>query len=75
MLEFPDDIACMFLILKYQKDKKKLLKVVERFQMFQNVSEDAYDAVWTYTNSGCMGFDLENSGFAVGRLTGGIFME
>lgn len=50
LLEFPDDIACMFLILKYQKDKKKLLEVVERFQMFQNVSEDAYDAVWTYTN-------------------------
>lgn len=50
LLEFPRDIACMFLILKYQKDKKKLQEVLEKVEAFRCVDGEMYDAVWTYTN-------------------------
>lgn len=51
LMEFPGDMACMFLILKYQKDKEKLLKIIEDVPEFQHVDEELYDTVWTYTNS------------------------
>ena len=50
LLEFPKDIACIFLILKYRKDKKKLLEIIESHQAFQNVDPDMYDTVWKFTN-------------------------
>lgn len=50
LLEFPKDIACMFLILKYRKDKKKLLEIMETYMAFQNVGMDMYDTVWNFTN-------------------------
>ncbi len=50
LLEFPRDIACMFLILKYRKDKKKLLEIIESHLEFQNVDPDMYDTVWKFTN-------------------------
>jgi len=50
LLEFPQNIACMFLLLKYQKDKEKLLEVLENVKAFQSVDREMYDAVWTYTN-------------------------
>lgn len=40
----------MFLLLKYQKDKGKLLEVLENVKAFQSVDGEMYDAVWTYTN-------------------------
>jgi hypothetical protein len=48
--EFPDDLACLFLILKYQKNKQELLRVVQDIQAFQHVDEDLYDTIWAYTN-------------------------
>lgn len=51
LMEFPDDIACMFLVLKYQKNKKKLLEIMESHPAFQHVKEDTYEAVWSYTNT------------------------
>jgi hypothetical protein len=48
--EFPDDLACLFLILKYQKNKQELLKIVQDIQAFQHVDEELYDTVWAYTN-------------------------
>jgi hypothetical protein len=47
---FPDDLACLFLILKYQKNKQELLRIVQDIQAFQHVDAELYDAVWTYTN-------------------------
>jgi hypothetical protein len=47
---FPDDLACLFLILKYQKNKQELLRIVQDIQAFQHVDEELYDAVWAYTN-------------------------
>jgi len=49
LLEFPKDIACMFLILKYQKNKDKLLEIFEKTEAFRCVDKEMYDAVWTYT--------------------------
>lgn len=50
LLEFPRNLACMFMILKYQKNKEKLLEVLENVEAFQQVDGEMYDAVWTYTN-------------------------
>lgn len=49
ILEFPENIACMFLILKYQKDKKRLLEILECIDAFQYLDEEIYDTVWEYT--------------------------
>ena len=51
LMEFPDDLACMFLVLKYQKDKEKLLEIMKTYPAFQHVREDTYEAVWSYTNT------------------------
>lgn len=50
LMEFPRNFACMFLILKYQRNKKKLFEVLENMEDFRSVDEEMYDAVWTYTN-------------------------
>lgn len=38
LMEFPKDIACMFLVIKYQKDKSRLAELVERTGMFHAVN-------------------------------------
>lgn len=50
LMEFPRDIACMFLILKYQKDKKQLVDLLEHTALFQSIGSDTYETVWQYTN-------------------------
>jgi hypothetical protein len=50
LLEFPDDLSCLFLLLKYQKNKADLMKIVQNISAFRHVDEDLYDAVWSYTN-------------------------
>ena len=59
LMEFPRDIACMFLILKYQKDKKQLKKILENEKTFQNISADTYETAWQYTNDTAMLEKLE----------------
>lgn len=49
LMEFPDDIACMFLLLKYRKDKKKLLEMMENVEGFRHMEEDAYETICDYT--------------------------
>ena len=46
LLEFPTDIACMFLSLKYQNDFEKLKQIYEENHSFQNVEIDTYDTIW-----------------------------
>jgi hypothetical protein len=36
--------------VRYQKNKQKLLKIVQDIQAFQHVDAELYDAVWAYTN-------------------------
>ncbi len=50
LMEFPEDIACMFLLIKYQKDKGKLAAMIREIEGFSRMSEDAYETVSAYTN-------------------------
>lgn len=47
--EFPREIACMFLMLKYQKDKKKLRELLGDLKLFENVEPEVFKTVWDYT--------------------------
>jgi len=51
LMEFPDDIACMFLIIKYQKDKSRLAELVEKLEMFHVVSGNMYETIWRFTGN------------------------
>lgn len=48
LLEFPDDIACMFLLLKYQKNKVQLKEILDRVEAFRHMDNDTYDTICDY---------------------------
>lgn len=48
LLEFPEDIACMFLLIKYAKNQKILKQLVQQIQAFRKMDEETYDVVWNY---------------------------
>ncbi len=48
--EFPDEISSMFLFLKYQENKGKLLELAEIEPGFQNMSQDLYETLSVCTN-------------------------
>ena len=48
LLEFPKDIASMFLTIKYQKDLEALKKALRSIPELERVEEDTYDAVWGF---------------------------
>ena len=47
-MEFPDDIACMFLSIKYAKDKKNLAELAKKLPQFMEMGKDTYETVWNY---------------------------
>ena len=48
LLEFPKDIASMFLTVKYQRDLEGLKKALRSVPELECVEEDTYDAVWGF---------------------------
>ncbi len=48
--EFPDEISSMFLFLKYQENKEKLLELAETEPGFRNMSRDLYETLSVCTN-------------------------
>ena len=50
-MEFPDDIACMFLAIKHAKDKRKMAELVEQLPHFRKLEEETYDTIWNYVGN------------------------
>ncbi len=48
--EFPDEISSMFLFLKYQEDKEKLLELAGTEPGFRSMSRDVYETLSVCTN-------------------------
>ncbi|MDO4262415.1 MAG: Rpn family recombination-promoting nuclease/putative transposase [Eubacteriales bacterium] len=70
LLEFPGDIACMFLVLKYRKDKETLGKLIHEVAAFRKVEEETYDTLWNFIDSARMQEWKEN----IEKKEGGIDM-
>ena len=51
LMEFPDDIACMFLSIKYAKNKKKLTELAKKLPQFMEMGKDTYETVWNYVGN------------------------
>ena len=51
LMEFPDDIACMFLTIKYAKNKEKLTELVQKYPQFQKMEKETYDTLWSYVGN------------------------
>ena len=51
LMEFPDDISCMFLAIKHAKDKGKMAELVGRLPHFQKLEENTYDTIWNYVGN------------------------
>ncbi len=80
LLEFPDDIACMFLIIKYEKDAAMLRTVMQGISAFRNMGEDAYDTVWQFVSDHRMleqniRMENENGGVNMCKAIDDIYAE
>lgn len=51
LMEFPEGIACMFLTIKYAKDKKKLKELAKKLQWFAKPDEDTYTVMWNWLDN------------------------
>ena len=51
LLEFPDEIACMFLAIKHAGNRQKLSELINMFPFFHNLDEDTYDTIWNYVGN------------------------
>ena len=48
LLEFPKDIATMFLTIKYRDNLPTLKKVLKATPEIENIEEDTYDVMWNF---------------------------
>ena len=48
LLEFPKDIATMFLTIKYRENLEILKKVIQTIPEIENIEEDTYDVMWNF---------------------------
>ena len=48
LLEFPKDIATMFLTIKYRDNLPTLKKVLKTIPEIENIEEDTYDVMWNF---------------------------
>ena len=48
LLEFPKDIATMFLTIKYRDNLQNLKKVLKTIPEIENIEEDTYDVMWNF---------------------------
>ena len=48
LLEFPKDIATMFLTMKYRDNLPTLKKVLKTIPEIENIEEDTYDVMWNF---------------------------
>ena len=48
LLEFPKDIATMFLTIKYRENLPTLKKVLKAIPEIGNIEEDTYDVMWNF---------------------------
>ncbi len=47
-MEFPKDIATMFLTIKYRDNLPTLKKVLKTIPEIENIEEDTYDVMWNF---------------------------
>ena len=48
LMEFPENIACMFLAIKHAGNKEKLSELTKKLPHFQQLDEETYDTIWNY---------------------------
>ena len=48
LLEFPKDIATMFLTIKYRDNLQNLKEVLKTIPEIENIEEDTYDVMWNF---------------------------
>ncbi len=48
LLEFPKDIATMFLTIKYRDNLQNLKEVLKTIPEIENIEEDTYDGMWNF---------------------------
>lgn len=48
LMEFPEEIACMFLTIKYAKDKKKLTELAKNLSWFAEADKDTSAVMWNW---------------------------
>ncbi len=80
LLEFPDDIACMFLIIKYEKDATRLKAVMQNVPAFRKMDAEVYDTVWHFVDDHRMldqkdGIEDENGGVNMCKAIDDIYAE
>ena len=51
LMEFPEEIACMFLTIKHAKDKKKLAELAKKLPWFAKPDEDTYTVMWNWLDN------------------------
>ena len=54
LLEFPKDIATMFLTIKYRDNLPTLKKVLKAIPEIENIEEDTYDVMWNFLDKRMM---------------------
>lgn len=50
LLQFPEELAAIFLFIKYQKSKRRLGEIVEHMPVFRHMSRAGFDLVNSQTN-------------------------
>ena len=51
LMEFPENIACMFLAIKHAGNKEKLSELTKKLPHFQQLDEETYDTIWNYVGN------------------------
>lgn len=49
--QFPEELAGIFLFIKYQNDKRKLREITERMPVFSHMSRDGFELTAIHTNA------------------------
>ena len=56
LLEFPKDLASMFLMIKYQKDFKTLQSVLQSIPKLDTVEQETFDTAWNFLDKRMLKF-------------------
>lgn len=56
LLEFPKDLASMFLMIKYQKDFKTLQSVLQSIPELDTVEQETFDTAWNFLDKRMLKF-------------------
>ena len=56
LLEFPKDLASIFLMIKYQKDFKTLQSVLQSIPELDTVEQETFDTAWNFLDKRMLKF-------------------